>query len=101
MTPCPRPRDSASLGDYTDAPRGSLGRTPDFATLDLHLGYDLKISDTNLKFVFDVRNLFNSLEATSLDDAVEAQAAILNVNFNKINAYQEPRQYRLGVIFDF
>jgi hypothetical protein len=89
------------VGDYTDAPRGSLGRTPDFAALDLHLGYNLKFKDTGLKFVFDVRNLFNSLEATGLDDAVESQAAILNVNFNKINAYQEPRQFRLGVIFDF
>jgi len=89
------------VGDYTDAPRGSIGRTPDFATMDLHLGYNLKISDTNLKFVLDVRNMWNAQEATSLDDAVESQAAILNPNFNFINGYQEPRQYRFGVIFDF
>ncbi len=89
------------LGAYTDAPRGSIGRTPDFAAMDLHLGYALKFSDMGLKFVLDVRNMWNAQEVTALSDIVESQAAIGNPNFNKITAYQEPRQYRFGVIFDF
>ncbi len=89
------------LGAYTDAPRGSIGRTPDFAAMDLHLGYALKFSDMGLKFVLDVRNMWNSQEVTALSDIVESQAAIGNPNFNKITGYQEPRQWRFGVIFDF
>ena len=54
-----------------------------------------------LKFVLDIRNLWNSQEVTSLSDIVESQAAIGNPNFNKITSYQDPRQWRFGVIWDF
>ncbi|MFN7966572.1 MAG: TonB-dependent receptor [Acidobacteriota bacterium] len=91
----------AYLYDYTDAPRGSLGRNPDFVTLDLHLGYKRAIKDTSLKVTLDVNNLFNNQEAQALNDNVELTAGVLDPNFNKIIGYQLPRAIRFGVIWDF
>ncbi|MBP7148786.1 MAG: TonB-dependent receptor [Acidobacteria bacterium] len=89
------------LGDYTDAPRGSLGRTPDSASIDLHLGWQRPISDTRLKLTLDVFNVFNNQEVELLNDAVESQAALLNPNFNKILSYQAPRFVRVAAIWDW
>lgn len=89
------------LGEYTDSPRGSLGRNPDLATIDLHLGYARAIRDTRLKLTFDINNLFNNQEATNLNDNVEFTAGAPDPTFNKIIAYQLPRAVRFGVIWDF
>lgn len=89
------------LFDYTDSPRGSLGRTPELATLDIHLGYKRAIKDTNLKITLDVENLFNSQEVFTLNDNVELTAAVPDPTFNKITSYQLPRSIRFGVVWDF
>jgi len=89
------------LKDYTDAPRGSIGRTPDYAAIDLHAGYAMGIKDTRLKVTLDVFNLFNNTEPEDLDDAVEVTAGVLNPTFNKIIGYQRPRSVRVAAIWDW
>lgn len=91
----------AVLSDYTDAPRGSLGRNADLVSMDLHLGYKRAIKDTALRVTVDVTNLFNNQEPTLLNDNVELTAAVLDPNFNKIIGYQLPRAIRFGVVWDF
>jgi hypothetical protein len=88
------------LCDYTDAPRGSIGRTPDTATIDLHAGYTVKFGrDMRLKLTADVFNLFGTQEAAAIDDTVEVTAGIPNANFNKILGYQLPRSVRVAANF--
>lgn len=89
------------LFDYTDAPRGSLGRTPELATLDVHLGYRRAIKDTSLKVTLDVLNIFNAQEVATLNDNVELTASVPDPTFNKITGYQLPRSIRFGVVWDF
>jgi hypothetical protein len=88
------------LAGYTDSPRGSLGRLPDIATMDLHAGYTVKLArDMRLKLTADVFNLFDSQEATVIDDAVEATTAVPNANFNKARTLQLPRAVRVAANF--
>ncbi len=89
------------LGDYSDSARGSLGRTPDFATMDLHIGYARAIKDTRLKLTLDVSNLFNAQEAGAFNDNVELTAGAPDPTFGKIIGYQLPRAIRFGAIWDF
>ncbi len=96
-----QPGSGDFLGAYTDAPRGSLGRTPDIGTLDLHLGYKHQIKNTNLKVTLDIFNIFNNQEVALLDDEVEYIANVPNANFNRVLAYQAPRFIRLGVVWDW
>lgn len=89
------------LGDYSDAPRGSLGRTPDLATIDLHFGYSRAIKDTRLKLTLDVTNLFNAQESNAFNDNVELTAGSPDPTFGKIIGYQLPRAVRFGAVWDF
>lgn len=98
--PVPLSGDSYLL-DYTDAPRGSLGRNPDNSTIDMHFGYKRAIKDTSLKVALDVTNIFNNQEAATLNDLIEQQPEVPNPNFNYINAYQLPRAVRFSVVWDF
>lgn len=95
------PGSGLFLADYTDSPRGSLGRLPDLATIDLHLGYQRKFGDTRLKITADVLNIFNIQEATAISDDVESIAQTPNPNFNRITDYQIPRTIRLAAIWDW
>lgn len=83
------------LADYTDAPRGALGRNPDLATVDFHLAYKLNVKRSTLTFGVDVFNIFNSQEVSEMVDTVEFIATVPDPNFNSILAYQGPRQIRL------
>jgi hypothetical protein len=83
------------LADYTDAPRGALGRNPDLATWDFHLAYKLNVKRSTLTFGVDVFNIFNSQEVAEMVDTVEFIATVPDPNFNSILAYQGPRQIRL------
>lgn len=97
-----QPATGLFLYDYTDSPRGSLGRLPDFASIDLHAGYTAKFSKgMNLKLTLDVFNLFNIQEPNAIDDIVEVTTQIPNVNFNKIQGYQLPRAVRMAALFSW
>lgn len=89
------------LYDYKDCKRGCLGRTSDEASLNLHLGYTLKVKDSSLDFAFDVFNAFNSQEPTSFNDNVESTAGIPDPDFQLINAYETPRRYRVSARWAF
>ncbi len=89
------------LAAYEDAPRGSLGRMPDYSVIDLHFGWGRNIGDTRLKINVDINNLFNNQEAQAYNDNVEITAATPDPEFLKVTGYQLPRSVRLSVIWDF
>jgi len=96
------------LYTYTDSPRGSLGRTPDIATFDVHANYPIKIGKTDLELSATVFNLFNQQAITYQNDQVEATAGLGDPDFNRpLNlpaaqrAYQEPRSVRFMARWNF
>ena len=57
-----------SFGGRFITPRGSAGRTPGFFTLDLHLGYTLRIGNAVSVSLFgDLFNVTNAQKAVSVD----------------------------------
>jgi hypothetical protein len=91
---CTQPGTGLFLADYTDAPRGALGRNPDIATVDAHLAYKFNVKRSTLTFGLDIFNLFNAQEVQEMVDTVEFIATVPDPNFNSILAYQGPRQVR-------
>ncbi len=85
-------------------PRGSEGRTPNAAKLDINLAYVLKISGKKqVRFMMDIFNLLDSQTATSLDQRFNFAEGDPQTNGNYLrgNAFQAPRSIRLGVRFSF
>ncbi len=85
-------------------PRGSEGRTPTVAKLDINLAYVLKFSGKKqVRFMLDAFNLLDSQTATSLDQRFNFQEGDpqTNDNYRRGNAFQAPRSIRLGVRFTF
>ena len=111
-------------------PRGSLGRSPFIHTVDGHVSADLHLSASNtLTASADVFNLIGSQEETSVDQSyvlgntptipipngkksdlkstvdprtgAPVAAKLLNPNFLRANAYQNPRSVRFGVKLSF
>ncbi|MBP7148787.1 MAG: TonB-dependent receptor [Acidobacteria bacterium] len=95
------------LGTYTDSPRGSLGRSPDIATIDAHFGWQHPIRDTRLKLTLDVFNIFNNQDPITIQNNVEFTAGVPDSTFNKVISieplpgYQEPRSVRAAAIWDW
>jgi hypothetical protein len=73
-------------------------RLPYVQTLDLRIGYKLKIKRTSLNFDFDIFNLFNS--ATELGRQYDYRLTG-NTGFNKTLEIMNPRIARIGVRFNF
>jgi len=73
-------------------------RLPYVQTLDLRIGYKLKIKRTSLNFDFDIFNLFNS--ATELGRQYDYRLTG-NTGFNKTLEIMNPRIARVGVRFNF
>jgi len=104
-------------------PRGSAGRTPDLFTLDLHLGYTLRIGKAlSLSFFGDLFNVTNSQEAVTVDEIwTNARAERTedpnecggpgtgpgtacpegNPNWGGPLTFQDPRTLRLGIRLSF
>lgn len=100
-------------------PRGSGGRTPLVTQLDLHLGYDHKLSQrVNLALYLDVINLLNQRQVTNVEDSytfdpvsaissgkpadlkhlrtVMGTPPSINSNYGQPTGYQEPLYLRVG-----
>ncbi len=89
--------------------RGEWGRTPSIHQLDLHLEYPIHMGSTDLAFILDVFNVFNTQKATAVDETytysddpeLDDDPAYLNPYWNTPTAYQAPRNFRVGVKFSW
>ncbi len=108
-----------SRGQRFITPRGSAGRTPDLFTLDLHLGYTLRIgSALSVSLFGDLFNVTDSQRAVSVDeiwtnarkDRTEdpnecggpgtgpgTDCPQGNPNWDAPLTFQDPRTLRLGI----
>lgn len=104
-------------------PRGTGPRMPWTASIDLHLGYELHVTDDYaLTISFDVFNLFNFQTRTGIDqtytvadvnpivngkkadlpnlkysDGTDFSPDDINPNFGHTTGYQAPRTFRFGI----
>jgi hypothetical protein len=84
-------------------PRGTEGRSPTTARLDINLAYSWKLPNKHqVRFNFDITNLLNSQTATVVDqrfDSVEGGPKL--DTFRQPFAYQAPRAVRFGIRYSF
>jgi hypothetical protein len=91
-----------NAGEIPLGGRGSLGRSPYFAQLDLHADYPWVISENKkLSFIADFFNVFNSRPVRLIDQNFETQAGVLNNDFTKPASFRLPFNMRLGLRFEF
>jgi hypothetical protein len=96
-------------GDIPEAPRGSgietedgfKRRTPTTGTVDLHLDYGVPIKGNRLVLLLDAFNLFNTDEVAVYDQNTELAFLESNPDFGRAIAFQQPREIRLAVRFEF
>jgi len=97
------------LSDYDNVGRGFTGRNPLTATLDLNFGYQIRTGKIGtFQVAATIFNVFNTTESQFINDAVEATAGVLNLDYNKpINylngygGYQDPRSIRVMAKWSF
>lgn len=82
--------------DGQPVPRGSLGETPSILNLDMGVQYNWIVSDFNMLFALDVFNVFNSTNATVLNEFGETDGGVPQSDYGKIRQYQSPRSLRLS-----
>jgi hypothetical protein len=91
-----------NAGEVPIGGRGSLGRTPFYTQLDLHVDYPWRISErTKLSFIADFFNAFNSQPIRLTDQNFESTAGTLNADFDKPLSFRRPFSMRLGLKLDF
>jgi hypothetical protein len=93
-------------GEVPIGGRGSLGRAPFFAQLDVHGDYPWVINEKmKLSFIGDFFNVFNTQSIRLIDQNFESTAGQLNPDFQKVGgltgSYHLPFSMRLGLRFEF
>jgi hypothetical protein len=87
------------------ATRGSEGRTPNLARMDINLGYTFKVTPKQqVRLMLDVTNLLDSQTATALDQRYNFSGLDVgqtNPYFKAPTTFQAPRLVRFGVRFSF
>jgi hypothetical protein len=88
---------------YNFVPRGSNGRTPWTANLDVSLHYNFEVSDVALTAGLKIYNLMNIQEATNLNDAFEQRRSegTLNPYYDAAYAWQAPRHIQFSLVGRF
>lgn len=81
--------------------RGSLGTTPDILTVDVSAQYEWSAGDTNVLFSLDIYNLFDSANATVMNEFFETDGGQPDSDYGLIRQYQQPRTLRLGARIRF
>jgi len=95
-------------GYIPEAPRGSgiltedgfRRRTPAVWTADLHLAYTVAVGASRLVFLTDVFNLANRQAVIAYDQNLQRSFGVVNPDFGRATAYQQPRQIRFGVRYE-
>jgi len=90
--------------------RGSLGRTANFGTVDLHADYPIRITErTKIRLAADLFNLTNQRQLLAVDQNRQTTVGIENPDFFRpgdpnlpeSSTYQRPFYARFGVKFEF
>lgn len=76
--------------------RGSLGTTPDIMNVNFSVQYATEIGGLDTLFALDIFNLFNSQNATVLNEFGETDGGVADPDYGKIRQYQRPRFLRLS-----
>jgi len=88
--------------DWTQLSRGSMGRLPWTARLDLNLMYQTQLAGLETKFKIDVFNVLNSDTLSRVDEDLEDQFASTNSRtFGRPLSFQTPRYVQVGVSVTF
>ena len=91
-----------NAGEVPLGGRGSLGRSPFFAQLDLHADYPWQISERmRLSFIGDFFNVFNTTKLRLIDQNFEVQAGVLNPDFKSPASFHNPFNFRTGIRLEF
>lgn len=88
---------------YTFVPRGSNGRTPWTANLDVSLNYNFEMFGADMTAGLKVYNILDIQEATNINDAFEQRRSegTLNRWYDAAYAWQAPRHYQLSIVARF
>ena len=105
----------ADSGEIPLYGRGDLGRAPVTGTVDVHLDYPLRISETkSLHFAIDMLNIANTRRELLIDQNADLEFGILNSDFTKpgtsyqnaagtnlVQGFVQPFSARFHVSFNF
>jgi hypothetical protein len=95
--------------------RGSLGREPNWGSVDFHADYPIRLTErTKIRLAADLFNLTDQRTLLRVDQSAQRSFGVPNVDFGKPNgigpsgivgntnpAYQRPFYARFGVRFEF
>jgi hypothetical protein len=100
------PAEAAQFQDnkiYNFVPRGSNGRTPWSANLDVSLNYNFEMGGTEMTAGLKIYNILDIQEATNMNDAFEQRRSegTLNPYYNAAYAWQAPRHWQLSLVASF
>jgi len=93
-----------AISFFTDGeptPRGSAGRTPWVYNLDLNLAWRKDFGTTNLLMKMDVFNIFDTEQATQLEEYAEFDNGATRSYHGQPTTWQSPRSIRFTIRYDF
>lgn len=94
--------DGNAIYDWTQISRGSMGRLPWVARLDLNLMYQTEIAGLDTKFKVDVFNVLNAQTYTRVDEDLEVTVGNPNsLTYGRPLSFQTPRYVQVGVSVTF
>ncbi|EKE82094.1 TonB-dependent receptor [Idiomarina xiamenensis] len=88
--------DATDTCTYTQVPRGTAGRTPWTFNVDASVAYNFSVSGVDMKASLDVFNIFNTQEATAVNEHYESSEGVRNQYYKAAYSWQTPRYVRLG-----
>lgn len=93
---------NSDTGEYSFVPRGTFGRTPWVAQLDLNTTYDFTVGEFEGFARVDVYNVLNAQSVTAVDEFAESSApGNPSDTFLLPLGYQTPRYVQLSLGFEF
>jgi len=81
--------------------RGSVGTTPDIMNVNFSAQYATEIGGLDTLFALDLFNVFNSQNATVINEYGDLANGSPNPDYNKIQQFQRPRFLRLSARIRF
>jgi hypothetical protein len=98
-----------NAGEIPETPRGAgfqtedgfRTRTPVLTSVDLHADYGINLAGQRVVLLGDVFNLFNQRTVTEFDDYTESAFGVLNPDFGRRLAFQNPIGVRFGARLEF
>lgn len=94
--------EGATIYDYVKVPRGSMGRTPWTARLDLNLMYETEMFGADTMFKIDVFNVLNADSHVRQNESAEATFGVTDSRaYGVRTAFQTPRYVQLTATMNF